>query len=50
MDFDSFFSSSYQVEFDVRVSDAGNQFIEGQQIYKNIIVQQFTLRMNFFFS
>ncbi|CAF1358196.1 unnamed protein product [Adineta steineri] len=31
------------VEFDIKINDAGIQFIEGQQIYNNITVQQFTL-------
>ncbi|CAF2881029.1 unnamed protein product [Rotaria sp. Silwood2] len=31
------------VEFDVKISDAGVQFIEGQQLYNNTVVQQFTL-------
>ncbi|CAF1122603.1 unnamed protein product [Rotaria sordida] len=31
------------VEFDVKINDAGVQFIEGQQLYNNTVVQQFTL-------
>ncbi|CAF4005025.1 unnamed protein product, partial [Rotaria sp. Silwood1] len=29
--------------FDIEISDAGVQFIEGQQLYNNTVVQQFTL-------
>ncbi len=36
----------HQVEFDIKISNAGIQFIEGQQLYNNTIVQQFTLSMN----
>ncbi|CAM4742883.1 unnamed protein product [Rotaria magnacalcarata] len=31
------------VEFDVELSDAGMQFIEGQQLHNNVVVQQFKL-------